>query len=113
MKTVTGHTGGGLWAQGPEEEALGGQKRRKKHSYGSTEAGLEGLRPVSTQPWPFTAAEERIPVELAAEEGQTPRPLSLADHILTSSKPHPLCFPCFLSHFAQPMQVLCNAVPPT
>ena len=45
--------------------------------------------------------------------GADPRPLSLADHILTSSKPHPLCFPCFLSHLAQPMQVLCNVVPPT
>lgn len=38
---------------------------------------------------------------------------SVSDYILTSSKPHPLCFPCFLSHLAQALQVLCSAVPPT
>ena len=42
VKTVTGHTGGGLWAQGPEEEALGGQKRRKKALIRQHGSGVRG-----------------------------------------------------------------------
>lgn len=84
------------WSQATLGEASGpkdlrkkpwvGRKGEKRRSHGSAEVGLEGLRPVSTQPWPFTAAEERIPVELAAAEGQ---PAPLPRQSLTTFSPPP------------------------